>query len=147
MLRLAVLAFTFTLCGAASSQTSAVSIQQVGALNAVDARVIASSLELAQDGSENDAHIRQVGAGGHTVRLQQYNGSMLELLQDGENHQLVGLSGGDAIQDNGSQLLLTQTGSSNTLALHQADGGFAEVTQIGSGNTITAFQGTSYRSP
>ena len=147
MTRLAFFALTFALCGAASSQTSAVSIQQVGALNVIDAQVIASSLELAQEGSRNGAQIQQVGTGGHVVRLQQRNGSRLELLQDGADHQFVGLAGGDAVQDQASQLLLTQTGFANTLALHQTDGGFADITQIGSGNTITAIQNSISRFP
>jgi len=150
MIRYAFLLLSFALYGVASAQsgpvdldaTSVATIEQVGTLNLATVAQTASSVTLAQAGASNEAQIEQVGLGSHTVALRQDGGSLASVLQMGEGNALVGMDGlaSDAIQEEGSVLLLLQNGTENVALVHQSTGAYANLTQIGSGNTITAMQ-------
>ena len=151
MIRYAFLLLTFALCGVASAQsgpidlqevTSVATIEQVGTLNLATIAQTASSVTLAQAGASNKAQIEQVGSGNHRVTLRQNGGSLATALQMGEGNALDGLDGrgSTAIQREGSLLFLLQDGSENVARVHQSAGAYADLTQIGTGNTITAMQ-------
>ena len=140
--------FTFALCGAASAQSSDVSIEQVGPKNEAGVTTGTSSLiALHQMGLANLAIIEQVGSD-HRVRLRQEGDATASIMQEGSGHQLVGLDGegSSALQEDGSELVLIQQGTdtlagfANTVFLHQSDGAYADITQSGATNTVIARQ-------
>ena len=114
-------------------------LEQIGTLN--QAEVVQSAAALAV----TEVRVTQVGAG-HVALVDQRRDGSVDAVQDGVANVLAGwsLGAGDpsafALVADGSELVLRQDGSDNRAFVEQREGAFAEVLQLGVGNTALLFQ-------
>jgi hypothetical protein len=116
-------------------------LQQVGGFNVATILQFSSQsssyVSLSQTGDRNQA------------RIEQTDGSRATITQNGDGNLLAGLDAlrgfddvvSGALQFDSSQLVLSQFGTDNRVFLEQAAGSRAQITQNGTGNTVTLIQG------